>query len=44
MKEVFPQPGYILGTVVTSKVILAVTHMAEIHLLHSSLHPPIITE
>jgi hypothetical protein len=37
MEETFTRLTHILITVVTLKVIIAVTHTAEIHLLHSSL-------
>jgi hypothetical protein len=36
MEEVFPQLSHTLVTNVTLKVIIAVTHMAKSHLLHSS--------
>jgi hypothetical protein len=35
MEEVFTQLGHTLVTVVTLKAIIAVTHVAEIHLLQS---------
>jgi hypothetical protein len=35
MEEVFTQLGQTLVTVVTLKVIIAVTHMSESHLLQS---------